>query len=54
MYIFLALIFTIDINECTSGTDNCDARADCINTVGSFICTCQPGYAGNGVICNGI
>ena len=42
---------SLDINECTIGTDNCHTNAICTNTVGSFYCTCQPGYAGNGVTC---
>ena len=44
----------LDINECASGTDNCDTNAVCANTHGSFTCTCQSGYAGNGVSCDGI
>ena len=44
---------TIDIDECIRSTDNCDTNAVCTNTHGSFTCTCQSGYAGNGVTCNG-
>jgi len=40
-----------DIDECTLGTDNCDANADCANTDGSFTCTCNVGYSGDGVTC---
>lgn len=40
-----------DIDECTLGTDNCDANATCSNTPGSFSCACNTGYSGNGVIC---
>ena len=46
--------FSSDIDECTTGTDNCDARAVCTNTVGSFTCVCQTGYIGNGVTCSGM
>ena len=42
-----------DIDECTSGTHNCNANAHCSNTIGSFTCNCVQGYSGNGVECSG-
>ena len=42
---------TIDINECEMETDNCDGNANCTDTIGSFNCTCNPGYDGDGVNC---
>jgi hypothetical protein len=30
-----------------------DKNADCINTVGSYLCDCKPGYLGNGISCSG-
>ena len=33
-----------EIDECFSGTHSCDANAECTNTVGSYNCTCRPGY----------
>jgi hypothetical protein len=43
----------IDINECVlHGTDICHDNARCDNTVGSYNCTCNPGYSGNGRVCN--
>ena len=41
-----------DINECTTGDNSCDQ--ECINTVGSFVCSCIEGYALNedGVTCH--
>ena len=33
----------IDIDECSS-TNNCTELQNCINTPGSFVCTCLPGY----------
>ena len=44
-------ILLLDTNECTLGTDNCDANAACADTEGSFTCTCNPGYEGDGVTC---
>ena len=41
----------VDIDECSSGTDNCDENADCNNTTGSFYCTCKANYSGDGVTC---
>ncbi|XP_076314540.1 uncharacterized protein LOC143226890 [Tachypleus tridentatus] len=41
----------LDINECTSGRDNCHLYAECINLPGSFACRCLRGYSGNGVNC---
>ncbi|XP_019645250.1 PREDICTED: fibroblast growth factor receptor-like [Branchiostoma belcheri] len=43
-----------DIDECTTGTDNCDIQATCTNTVGSHNCTCNTGYTGDGVTCSDI
>ena len=40
-----------DVNECLTGDHDCHARADCINTEGSFQCVCQDGYAGDGKTC---
>ena len=43
-----------DIDECSTDTDNCDMRASCINNDGSFLCTCNIGYTGDGIMCTGI
>ena len=42
-----------DIDECSTGNDNCDVNADCINDQGSFSCQCREGYQGNGITCEG-
>lgn len=40
-----------DVDECALGTNNCDGNAQCINNSGGFTCTCNPGYAGDGINC---
>ena len=48
----LKIIAIADIDECMAATDNCD-NANCDNTIGSFTCSCNQGYSGNGVNCVG-
>lgn len=43
----------LDIEECTTDTDNCHDDANCTNTKGSFFCTCNHGYSGDGITCEG-
>jgi len=45
------LIQHVDINECTLGVDNCAYNATCSDTEGSYECTCDPGYTGDGFNC---
>ncbi len=42
-----------DIDECSEGPDACHIYANCTDTPGSYSCTCNPGYQGNGSICDG-
>ncbi|XP_071104331.1 matrilin-3-like [Haliotis cracherodii] len=42
-----------DTNECTAMTDDCDENAQCDNTIGSFNCTCNSGFEGDGTSCTG-
>ena len=42
-----------DIDECTAATPNCHSKANCSNTLGSFVCACFQGYSGDGVNCTG-
>ncbi|NVJ05811.1 EGF domain-containing protein [Myxococcus sp. AM001] len=43
-----------DVDECTNGTAQCSVNASCTNTPGSYVCTCLPGYSGNGWTCEDI
>lgn len=44
----------VDIDECYEGTDNCDVNAACLDLDGSFECSCNEGYAGNGQSCQNV
>ena len=43
-----------DIDECTLNLDNCSEQASCSNTPGSYNCTCNEGFSGDGRTCEGI
>ena len=43
-----------DINECQSEFHNCHSDATCSNLMGSFTCSCNPGYSGDGQSCPGM
>ena len=42
----------LDLDECL--VNPCHSDATCSNTFGSFICTCNKGFEGNGENCQGI
>ena len=42
----------VDIDECST-VSPCHANATCNNTEGSYTCTCDGGYTGDGILCNG-
>ncbi|XP_068706695.1 uncharacterized protein [Montipora foliosa] len=41
-----------DIDECFLGNHTCSSDANCINTNGSYNCTCKAGYVGDGQNCS--
>eukprot|EP00808_Paulinella_micropora_P027513 g153.t1 len=44
-----------DFDECRRGTHNCDIlRATCNNTDGSFLCSCDLGWSGDGIACDDV
>ena len=53
MLLDLFLRLFLDIDECAEGTFSCAADAECINTEGSYNCSCRPGYYGDGANCEG-
>ncbi|KAJ7390770.1 hypothetical protein OS493_022328 [Desmophyllum pertusum] len=42
-----------DVDECATDDDDqpCHVEADCVNTVGSFNCSCKLGFEGDGFLC---
>jgi hypothetical protein len=43
---------TVAVNECAGATAQCGANATCTDTVDSYTCACNSGYAGNGDVCS--
>ena len=46
-------LYTIDLDECATGVDECDQN--CANTIGSYTCSCGTGWNLNsdGFHCDG-
>lgn len=42
-----------DQDECSAEDHNCNPNADCVNTPGSYRCTCKEGFNGDGFSCSG-
>ena len=51
-FVHLLAVFP-DIDECLTEEHNCSHVAVCNNTIGSYNCTCQEGYVGDGQSCSG-
>jgi len=45
---------TEDIDECTVSPPFCHVNAQCSNNIGSYNCTCNTGYIGNGKTCTAL
>ena len=55
MAVINRLFILTDVDECALQTDNCHPNfAMCMNTAGSFDCSCNSGFTGNGVDCTGM
>ena len=46
-------MFYSDIDECVTTTNECE-KDTCSNTAGSFFCSCDVGYSGDGKTCQGM
>ena len=51
--LFFFIFFLTDIDECKTYPYKCHVNALCNNTHGSHVCTCKPGYTGDGRNCTG-
>ena len=47
----LIIFATSDINECELDVDQCATNATCSNTEGSYECSCNTGFTGDGISC---
>ena len=43
----------LDVDECTAFFPVCHVNANCRNTRGSYSCTCNSGFSGDGKTCRG-
>ena len=46
----IILFMVLDLDECTS-SDTCSSDAECVDTIGSYMCVCRVGFVGDGVTC---
>ena len=52
-YITVFFLAVLDVNECTTEAHICDDNAECVNTEGSYECTCKDGFHGDRKKCTG-
>ena len=45
---------SLDRDECSDNSHDCDENAICSNTRGSYICKCKMGFMGEGKNCEGM
>ena len=45
---FLPFVVLIDVDECVDNPTVCHINAVCLKTEGSYICSCKPGFQGDG------
>ncbi len=45
------VVYVADIDECTLGVHGCSRNAECVNTEGSYTCSCQQEFVGDGIMC---
>ena len=50
----IIIYYFSDRDECLTNTHNRDVNAYCTNSNGTFDCTCNEGFKGNGMICTGM
>ena len=50
----ITLSIGVDIDECTPNNGGCSEQAVCSNTEGSYTCSCEDGFAGDGFTCTGM
>ena len=48
-----ALNILLDVDECSDGTHLCSPQATCTNNRGSYHCSCNSGFQGDGFTCIG-